>query len=68
MALEVLRSQKHSHASDVWALGILYWELFSFGKPPYPTMTAVETVAQLSVGYRLPQPSACPDYVYVVRF
>ncbi|XP_077983583.1 tyrosine-protein kinase Tec-like [Glandiceps talaboti] len=62
---EVLHYTRFSSKSDVWAFGILMWEVFSGGKMPYPNMSNVEVVTQVTHrGYRLEQPSACPDNVY----
>ncbi len=64
-APEVLEYGKYSSKSDVWAFGILLWELFSYGKIPYVGLSNVEAVKQVLSGYRLPSPSEdCPKNVY----
>lgn len=32
---ESLRFRQFSHASDVWAMGVLMWEIYSFGEDPW---------------------------------
>ncbi|XP_002734040.1 tyrosine-protein kinase BTK-like [Saccoglossus kowalevskii] len=64
---EVLHYTKFSSKSDIWAFGILMWEVFTAGKMPYPNMSNVEVVNQVSSrGYRLERPSNCPESVYTI--
>ncbi|XP_033725200.1 leukocyte tyrosine kinase receptor-like [Pecten maximus] len=51
--------------SDVWAYGILLWEIFSFGHDPYPGMKCEEMMAKVNVGNRMEAPPRCPKAMYV---
>ena len=53
-----------SSASDIWALGIVIWELCSFCEVPYPAMGNGEVFAAISKGYRLPKPAICPAAIH----
>ncbi|KAM5178131.1 tyrosine-protein kinase Srms [Callospermophilus lateralis] len=52
--------------SDIWSFGILLYEIFTYGQCPYEGMSNQETLQQISRGYRLPCPAACPAGVYTL--
>jgi tyrosine-protein kinase Fes/Fps len=63
-APEALEHMSYVLATDVWAFGILLWEIFSGGKMPYPGMNNSETKeAVIKKGYRMPPPHGCPEQV-----
>ncbi|XP_067948174.1 tyrosine-protein kinase TXK-like isoform X2 [Watersipora subatra] len=63
---EVLLFTKFSSKSDVWAFGVLMWEVFTGGHIPYSNLTANQDVAEHVSQKRkvLNCPHACPSAVY----
>ncbi|CAK5090639.1 unnamed protein product [Meloidogyne enterolobii] len=54
-------------ATDVWACGILIWEIFNCGKLPYNEIHEDELEqAIVYAGLRLSQPYNCPDELYSI--
>lgn len=50
--------------SDVWAFGVILWEIFSFALQPYYGMTHEEVVKYLKEGNVLHSPDNTPKPVY----
>ncbi|CAK9818713.1 ALK tyrosine kinase receptor [Anthophora plagiata] len=50
--------------TDVWAFGVLLWEIMSFGYIPYTGCTNREAMAMVTSGGRLEKPAGCPDPIY----
>ncbi|XP_056235467.1 megakaryocyte-associated tyrosine-protein kinase isoform X2 [Seriola aureovittata] len=63
-APEALRKEKFSTKSDVWSYGVLLWEIFSYGRLPYPKMSLKEVKERVEGGYRMEAPEDCPPGVY----
>ncbi|KFB42826.1 VEGF receptor [Anopheles sinensis] len=69
LALESISKQKYSVQSDVWAYGVLLWELFSLGTNPYPGVPVDEHFYDLlKGGYRMPKPAYANEAVYDLMF
>jgi len=62
-APEIFTTGEFSSFSDVWAFGIVLWEIFTYGKKPYPEFTAIITRAKVLEGYRMSPPENCPIIV-----
>jgi serine/threonine protein kinase len=56
MALEALQQAKFSHKSDVFAFGVLLWEMLSFGQTPWGAFGVFDFTQALQNGERLPLP------------
>ncbi|KAI2654214.1 Proto-oncogene tyrosine-protein kinase ROS [Labeo rohita] len=64
MSPESLTDGIFNKYSDVWAFGVLLWEIMTLGKLPYPTYTNHEVLTHISTGARLPSPDGCPKRLY----
>ncbi|CAH8479621.1 unnamed protein product [Schistosoma turkestanicum] len=53
-----------STKSDVWAFGILLWEIATYGKTPYPGVELQDVYVLLERGTRMLCPEGCPEPVY----
>ncbi|XP_073435645.1 tyrosine-protein kinase CSK isoform X1 [Dendrobates tinctorius] len=61
---EALREKNFSTKSDVWSFGILLWEIYSFGRVPYPRIALKDVVPRVEKGYKMDAPDGCPAIVY----
>ncbi|XP_052222649.1 tyrosine-protein kinase Abl-like isoform X2 [Dreissena polymorpha] len=63
-APEGLAFNRFSTKSDVWAFGVLLWELATYGMSPYPGVDLTEVYHLLERGYRMERPPGCPPHIY----
>lgn len=63
-APEGLAYNKFSTKSDVWAFGILLWEIATYGMSPYPGVDLTDVYHMLESGYRMECPPGCPPNIY----
>lgn len=61
---EVLLYCKFSSKSDIWAYGVLMWEVYTLGQLPYGRLNNTEIVDQVSRGLRLFRPQLASEKVY----
>lgn len=66
LAIECLKKNFYSGASDAWAVGITIWEIINLGQQPYPGINPFDICEYLEAGYRLSQPTLCPDHLFTV--
>ncbi|XP_007458314.1 PREDICTED: inactive tyrosine-protein kinase 7 isoform X3 [Lipotes vexillifer] len=65
MSPEAILEGDFSTKSDVWAFGVLMWEVFTHGEMPHGGQADDEVLADLQAGKaRLPQPEGCPSKLY----
>ncbi|XP_041588123.1 tyrosine-protein kinase Srms-like isoform X3 [Vulpes lagopus] len=65
-APEAANYRIYSPKSDVWSFGVLLYEVFTHGQCPYEGLSNHEALQQVTRGYRLPRPAACPAEVYAL--
>ncbi|ESN97361.1 hypothetical protein HELRODRAFT_178148 [Helobdella robusta] len=63
-APEGLAYSQFSTKSDVWAFGVLLYELVTHGEPPYPDVSIADVYSFLETGQRMDCPRNCPQNVY----
>ncbi|CAH2062849.1 unnamed protein product, partial [Iphiclides podalirius] len=63
---EVLNYTRFSSKSDVWAFGVLMWEVFTCGKVPYGRMKNNDVVEMVQRGQVLERPKGCLIEIYNV--
>ncbi|KAM9850366.1 tyrosine-protein kinase BTK [Aulostomus maculatus] len=63
---EVLLYCKFSSKSDMWAYGVLMWEVYTLGRLPYERLNNTEIVDQVSRGLRLYRPQLANEKVYSI--
>ncbi|CAL8071911.1 unnamed protein product [Calicophoron daubneyi] len=64
MAPESLFDRKYNTKSDVWSFGILFWEIFTLGGVPYPSVSPERLLKLLKEGHRNERPSLADASVY----
>lgn len=60
---EALTNRSFSVKSDVWAAGVTFWEIFSYGNMPYPDVPVNQMARKLREGTRLVLPRKLPTNV-----
>ncbi|XP_045533834.1 tyrosine-protein kinase Btk29A isoform X2 [Papilio machaon] len=63
---EVLNYMRFSSKSDIWAFGVLMWEVFTCGKVPYGRMKNNDVVDMVQKGQVLERPKGCLIEIYNV--
>ncbi|GMT19664.1 hypothetical protein PFISCL1PPCAC_10961 [Pristionchus fissidentatus] len=64
LSIEAIRDNVYSTKSDVWAFGVVLWEICTLGGFPYPTVSDSDLLTHLTQGHRLEKPISCSDDIY----
>ncbi|XP_067031687.1 uncharacterized protein [Acropora muricata] len=64
MSIEAIFDQTFTTQSDVWAFGVVLWEIVTLGGTPYPALDNRELLKLLREGYRMEKPDTCCDELY----
>ncbi len=66
MAIECLKYYEFTPASDVWAYGVLLFELISLGAVPYADLHSGYMEEYLTQGNRMTKMEGCPENLYQI--
>ncbi|XP_014679098.1 PREDICTED: proto-oncogene tyrosine-protein kinase ROS-like, partial [Priapulus caudatus] len=61
MSPESLVDGVFTNQSDMWAFGVLLWEVMTLGQQPYPARNNLEVLNFVRGGGKLDPPQNCPD-------
>ncbi|XP_037228342.1 BDNF/NT-3 growth factors receptor-like isoform X2 [Falco rusticolus] len=64
MPPESIMYRKFTTESDVWSLGVILWEIFTYGKQPWYQLSNNEVIECITQGRVLQRPRTCPKEVY----
>jgi len=64
MSVEAIFLEKFTTASDVWAYGVVLFEIVTLGGSPYPSVNNRELLGMLKSGYRMDKPDNCAEAMY----
>ncbi|XP_050428827.1 proto-oncogene tyrosine-protein kinase ROS isoform X2 [Adelges cooleyi] len=64
MSPEAVMDCVFTSQSDVWAFGVLLWEIMTMGQHPYPGLSNFKVICYVQQGGRLEKPVNCPRTLY----
>ncbi|GAA6106807.1 neurotrophic tyrosine kinase, receptor, type 2a isoform X1 [Tachysurus ichikawai] len=64
MPPESIMYRKFTTESDVWSLGVVLWEIFTYGKQPWYQLSNNEVIECITQGRVLQRPRTCLKEVY----
>ncbi|XP_028415308.1 receptor tyrosine-protein kinase let-23-like isoform X2 [Dendronephthya gigantea] len=66
LAIEAIQERSYSTASDVWAFGVVLWEICTLGEIPYSGVSDRQLLDFLRSGKRLEKVENCTDDIYKI--
>ncbi|XP_047133293.1 angiopoietin-1 receptor-like isoform X2 [Hydra vulgaris] len=66
MSVEAIFDQMFTSFSDVWAYGVVLFEIVTLGGTPFPTISNRELLNLLKSGYRMERPENCSEPMYSI--
>ncbi|XP_078658889.1 proto-oncogene tyrosine-protein kinase receptor Ret-like [Branchiostoma floridae x Branchiostoma belcheri] len=66
LAIESLFDNIYTTKSDVWAFGVLLWEIVTLGATPYPGIPPERVCELLKTGFRMLRPTGCSEELYAI--
>uniref|UniRef100_A0A914PEC6 Protein kinase domain-containing protein n=1 Tax=Panagrolaimus davidi TaxID=227884 RepID=A0A914PEC6_9BILA len=66
LAIESLKNYEFSLQSDIWAFGIVLFEMYSFGEMPFAEIENSQLLKHLEDGNQLEKPELCPNEIYEI--
>ncbi|KAJ4935908.1 hypothetical protein JOQ06_017435 [Pogonophryne albipinna] len=66
---EYFKNNYYSFKGDVWAFGIVLWEMQTFGTLPYPNLETSEAVMyHICIGHKNTNPEGCrPEILHIMK-
>ncbi|XP_036974385.1 tyrosine kinase receptor Cad96Ca [Acanthopagrus latus] len=66
---EYFKNNYYSFKGDVWAFGIVLWEMQTFGTLPYPNLETSESVVyHICIGHKNTNPEGCrPEILHIIQ-
>ncbi|XP_018602527.1 BDNF/NT-3 growth factors receptor-like [Scleropages formosus] len=64
MPPESIMYRRFTKESDVWSLGVVLWEIFTYGKQPWYQLSNNEVIECITQGRVLQRPRTCSKEVY----
>ncbi|XP_056457275.1 high affinity nerve growth factor receptor [Gadus chalcogrammus] len=66
MPPESIMYRKFTTESDIWSLGVVLWEIFTYGKQPWYQLSNSEAIECITQGRELERPRTCPKEVHLL--
>lgn len=64
LAPEIMETAMFTQKTDVWAYGVMIWEIYNDGLEPYPGMSVAEVAQKVRTGWHMEMPFNTPSSVH----